>query len=567
MKYSQLVELYERVSGTTKRLEKTTFLANFLKQVKEEKEILYLLEGNVFPKYSDQKIGISTQLAIKALSKATGVNEKEITQKWKSLGDLGEVAQELSNKKRQTTLDNKQLTTQKVITNITGLTSFEGKGTVDKKISLISELLSQASPVEAKYLMRTLIGDLRIGIQESTIRDSLSEAFFPDNKDEAKLKIQQAFEHLNDSAEVFILTKKGLKNLEAIELQVGKPLKVMLAQKASTVAEGFEIVGKLAALEYKYDGFRLLINKDKQGVISMFTRRLENVTKQFPDVAKYVSTHVQAKTFMIDAEIVGYDPKTKKYLPFQSISQRIKRKYDIEKMAVEFPIEINVFDALYVNGESLLKTPFEERSKRVRKIVKSEKFKIVPAKQLITDDEEQAHEFYLQALKENQEGVMMKALDAEYKPGSRVGYMLKIKPEENDLDLVIVGGEYGTGKRAGWISSYILACKDGNEFLTIGRVGTGFKEREDQQGETGISFEELTNKLKPYITEENGREVKIKPKIIITVTYQEIQASQSYTSGFALRFPRFRLMRPDKGLNDIATLEEVKSEYKKQSKK
>ena len=538
-----------------------------MKQVKEEKEILYLLEGNVFPKYSDQKIGISTQLAIKALSKATGVNEKEITQKWKILGDLGEVAQELSNKKRQTTLDNKQLTTQKVITNITGLTSFEGKGTVDKKISLISELLSQASPVEAKYLMRTLIGDLRIGIQESTIRDSLSEAFFPDNKDEAKLKIQQAFEHLNDSAEVFILTKKGLKNLEAIELQVGKPLKVMLAQKASTVAEGFEIVGKLAALEYKYDGFRLLINKDKQGVISMFTRRLENVTKQFPDVAKYVSTHVQAKTFMIDAEIVGYDPKTKKYLPFQSISQRIKRKYDIEKMAVEFPIEINVFDALYVNGESLLKTPFEERSKRVRKIVKSEKFKIVPAKQLITDDEEQAHEFYLQALKENQEGVMMKALDAEYKPGSRVGYMLKIKPEENDLDLVIVGGEYGTGKRAGWISSYILACKDGNEFLTIGRVGTGFKEREDQQGETGISFEELTNKLKPYITEENGREVKIKPKIIITVTYQEIQASQSYTSGFALRFPRFRLMRPDKGLNDIATLEEVKSEYKKQSKK
>jgi DNA ligase-1 len=253
-------------------------------------------------------------------------------------------------------------------------------------------------------------------------------------------------------------------------------------------------------------------------------------------------------------------------VPFQNISQRIKRKYDIDKMAKELPVEVNVFDILYLDGESLMHHQFEQRSKTLHKIIKADKWKIVPAKQLITGSEKEAQRFYEQALKENQEGIMMKALNAEYKPGSRVGYMLKIKPEENDLDLAIVGGEYGTGKRAGWISSYILACKEKDKFLTIGKVGTGFKEK-DEHDKHGISFEELTKKLKPYIIEEKGREVTINPKIVITVTYQEIQASPSYTSGFALRFPRFKLIRPDKSPNDIATLEEIRKEYKKQIKR
>jgi len=563
MKYRQLAELYNSLESTTKRLKKTEILSEFLKKIPEEdKDVLYLLLGRVFPEYDKREIGISNQLTIKAIAKATGESSEEVVKKWKSVGDLGKVAEELAKHKKQSTLHSHEIDTKHVITNLRKLPALEGKGTVDKKISLITELLGAATPLEALYLARTLIGDLRIGIKESTIRDAMADAFFHEDKKEAVTKIASALETTNDIGEVFESAKKGLKELESSKISVGKPLKVMLAQKAKTIAEGFKIVGKPAAIEYKYDGFRMLINKDEKGKISIFTRRLENVTKQFPEVEKYVEKNIKAKTFIIDAEAVGYDGKTKIYQPFQSISQRIKRKYDIEKMQRDYPVELNVFDILYHDEKSLLKEPFKERSKFLRKILKSEKWKIVAAKQIITGDEKKTEAFYHEALKNNQEGVMMKNLEAEYKPGSRVGYMIKIKPEERDYDLVIIGAEYGTGKRAGWMSSFTLGCKHGKEFLEIGKVGTGIKEKADQ----GTSFAELTKKLKPLITSEKGREVKIKPKVVISITYQEIQKSPTYNSGFALRFPRVTALRPDRSPSDVETLEQIKKDYQKQGR-
>ncbi len=561
MKYSKLVEVYEALSSTTKRLEKTQILAHFLKQLDEkEKDVLYLLEGRIFPSHYEKNLGINSQIAIKTLSQSTGISTSDIVRKWRSTGDLGETAEELCKNKKQSTLFSKDLNVENIIENLRKLPEIEGKGAIDKKSQLIAELFSRSSGKEAKYLMRTLLSDLRIGIKESTIRDALAEAFYPENKKEAIEKIASALETSNDIGEVFIRSKRGLKELDSTKLKVGTALKVMLAQKAKNIEEGFKTVGKPAAIEYKYDGFRLLINKDEHSNVSMFTRRLENVTKQFPEVAEYVKKYVKGSSFIIDSEVVGYDGKTHEYLPFQSISQRIKRKYDIEEVRAKFPIELNVFDILYYENKSLLKEPFKKRSQLLRKIIKSEKWKIIPAKQIITDNEKEAEKFYKEALKNNQEGVMMKNLEAEYKPGSRVGYMLKIKPSENDLDLVIVGAEYGTGKRGGWLSSFILACKHEGNFLEIGRVSTGLKEKEEQ----GVSFIELTNLLKPLITEDEGRIVKVQPKIVVSVTYQEIQRSPSYSSGFALRFPRFRALRPDRGLHDIASLSEIKKEYDKQ---
>ncbi len=563
MKYLKLAELYDELGGTTKRLKKISLLAEFLKKLSpEDKDVLYLLLGRIYPEYDKREIGISNQLTIKAIAKATGESSAEIVKKWKSLGDLGKVAEELAKHKKQSTLHSREIDTKHVIVNLRKLPGLEGKGTVDKKISLITELLISATPLEALYLARTIIGDLRIGIKESTIRDAMAEAFFHEEKKEAAAKIASALETTNDIGEVFESAKKGIKELESSKISVGKPLKVMLAQKEKTIADGFKTVGKPAAVEYKYDGFRMLINKDEKGKISIFTRRLENVTKQFPEVEKYVEKNIHAKTFIIDAEAVGYDGKTKIYQPFQSISQRIKRKYDIEKMQKDYPVELNVFDVLYLDGKSLLKEPFRERSKLLRKILKSEKWKIVAAKQIITSDEKKTEEFYKKALHENQEGVMMKNLDAEYKPGSRVGYMIKIKPEERDYDLVIIGAEYGTGKRAGWLSSFTLGCRHGADFLEIGKVGTGIKEKADE----GVSFEELTKKLKPLVTEEKGREVKVKPKVVVSVTYQEIQKSPTYSSGFALRFPRVTALRPDRSASDAETLEQIQKDYEKQGR-
>ena len=565
MQYKKLAKFYEEVSSTTKRLEKIKILSKFLKQIHEsDKEVLYLLLGDIYPEYDERRTGVSNQLAIKSISKATGAEKKEVVSEWKSIGDLGKVAEKLSKHKTQSTLHKKILSTEKVIENLRKLPELEGKGTVNKKISLITELLTSASPLESLYLTRTLIGDLRIGVKESTIRESMLAAFFSDkDKKETSKKIQDAIDKSNDIVAVFEIVRKGkIKDLEKVLLEVGKPIKAMLAQKTKNIHEGFKALGKPCAVEYKYDGFRLIIHK-KNNDVKLFTRRLENVTKQFPEVVGYVKKHVKGKSFILDSEAVGFDKKTREYKSFQSISQRIRRKYDIDKLKEELPVEINVFDILYYNGKSLLNEAFEKRTALIKRIIRSRKYKIIHAKQIITSNEKKAETFYKKALRDNQEGVMMKNLKAEYNPGSRVGHMLKVKPEERDLDLVIIGAEYGTGKRSGWMSSFILACKDGKKYLEIGKVGTGIKEKQEKQGTT---FEELTKKLTPLIIKEKGKSVQLKPKIIVSITYQEIQKSPNYNSGFALRFPRFTALRTDKPLSEITTLEEIKKDFENQKR-
>jgi len=567
MNYKNLAEVYEDLSATPKRLEKTEILSKFIKKISEsDKDVMYLLIGSVFPEYSEKRIGISNQLAIQALSKSTGTDKSEVIKSWKKLGDLGKVAEELTKHKKQSTLRSHTLTTKKVLENLQKLPELVGKGTVSKKLSLITELLTSASPVEAKYLIRTLIGDLRIGVQESTIRDAMNKAFF-ENKKESASKIQRALDRANDIGAVFVMAKKRkIKELESVGIEVGKPIKVMLAQKAKDIPDGFRQVGKPCAIEYKYDGFRMLIHK-KGKELKLFTRRLENVSKQFPEVVDYINKYVKGKEFILDSEAVGYDAKTKEYQPFQHISQRIRRKYDIEKLQKELPVEINVFDILYYNGKSQIDIPYKDRAKLVRKIVKKHPYKIIPSKLIITGDGKKAGKFYKAALRDNQEGIMMKNLESVYQPGKRVGHMLKVKPEERDLDLVIVGAEYGTGKRSGWMSSFILGCKGKKkgEFLEIGKVGTGIKEKAQKES-GGISFAELTKKLSKYIIEEKGRKVKIKPKIVVSVTYQEIQRSPNYNSGWALRFPRFTALRPDRSASDAADLKEVEKDFKAQKR-
>jgi DNA ligase-1 len=569
MLYKKLAELYESLGNTTKRLEKIDILSKFLEHLPDEdREIIYLIEGNIYPEYDERRIGISNQLAIKAISRATGINSKKVVQEWKKIGDIGEVAKKLTSEKKQRTLASHTLTTKKVLENLRKLPELEGKGTIDKKLALITELLTSAEPIEALYLTRTLIGDLRIGTQESTIRESLAKAFF-ENIDEAPEKIQEAIDKSNDTAEVFDYCKKRkLKELEKISMQIGKPIKAMLAQKVSTIEEGFKALGKPCAIEYKYDGFRMIIHK-KNSEVKLFTRSLENVTAQFPEVVGYIKQFVKGNSFILDSEAVGYDKKTKKYTSFQNISQRIRRKYHIEKLQEELPVEVNVFDILFYNGKSLLDKPFEERAKLVRVIVKNHPYKIISSKQIITSDGDTAKEFYKEALKNNQEGVMMKNLKAPYKPGRRVGNMLKMKPEEKDLDLVITGAEYGKGKRSKWFSSFIISCKGDKfgEYLEIGKVGTGIVEKEESKSNNEkVSFSELTEKIKPLIEKEEKERVYIKPKIIVSINYQEIQKSPNYNSGWALRFPRITKLRPDKHLSEIADLNEIEKDFSNQKR-
>jgi DNA ligase-1 len=575
MLYEKLSKTYKELESTTKRLKKTDILAEFLISLSEkDAEVIYLIIGNVFPSYDPRNMGISEQLVIKALGKATGNSKEKINNKWKTIGDLGEIAEKLVSGKSQSTLHSNILKTDKVLKNLRKIPELEGEGTISRKIGLITELLTSAKPIEAKYLVRTILRDLRIGVQESTIRDALVKAFFKESeKKQAKDKIQSALDKSNDLGKIFALSKKSsFDSLDKVSIEIGKPLKVMLAQKTPTIRDGFEAVGKPAAIEYKYDGFRLLINKDENEKVSLFTRRLENVTKQFPEVAEYIKKYVKGKSFILDSEAVGFNKKTKEYKPFQEISQRIKRKHNIQELQKKLPIEVNVFDMIYLNGKSYLKEPFKERSKKLREIIENKKYKIIASKQIITDDEKKAKEFYKKALEENQEGVMIKNLESIYQPGSRVGHMLKIKPEERDLDLVITGAEWGKGKRSGWLTSFFISClnKSNSEedYKEIGKVATGLKEKKSENGkENDITYKELTEKIKPLVKKEHGRKVEIKPEIVLSVTYQEIQKSPTYSSGFALRFPRFTSLRSDRKPGDISTLEEIKADYKGQTEK
>lgn len=565
MKYTEFVEVYDELYGTRKKLEKRDILARFLRKLKDEgkSEWIYLLKGRVVPDYDPREIGISRQLAIKALSRALGINDKEIYERYRKVGDLGEITEELVGMRRQKGLFRGELTVKKVFENLRRLMDIEGKGTVDKKLGLISELLSHANGKEAKYIIRTTLGDLRIGVADGILRDAIAEAFFHGEEGMAK-EVQRAYDLSNDFADVFDAASKGRKDLESVAISLGKPINVMLAVKVENIEEAFNMCGKPAAFEYKYDGFRVVVSK-RGDEVRLFTRRLEDVTRQFPDVVKAIKQNVKGKSFILDGEVVGYDPKTKRYMPFQAISQRIRRKYHIERLMEELPVEINIFDVIYHDGESVMAEPFDKRRKIVEKIVRTREKVIRPAVQIVTDDAERAEEFYQRALDEGEEGVIVKNLKAPYTQGRRVGFMAKLKPEVKDMDLVIVGAEYGSGKRGGWLTSYYVACRDGGKFLDVGKVSSGLKEKSEINGkeQEGTTYEEMTKLLRSLVKEEKGRYVSVKPEIVVSVTYQDIQKSPAYSSGYALRFPRITAYRPDRKKEDITTLEEIEKEAKK----
>ena len=587
MDYIKLTEYYQKLESTSKRLEKTYIIYQLLREIKKEQDvspIISLLTGKVFPAWDERKIGFSDKLVIKALAVSTGNSAEKIVKLFSKTGDLGLVAEELTKDKKQTTLTTRKLTVDLVYNKIRELAELEGEGTVNKKVGFISELLTSASPIESKFIVRTILEQLRVGVAEGTIRDAIMWCFF---SDKIKLKydqetneleipkehqaeynniseiIQHGYDLTNDFSEVFkIIKEEGIKSLEKIKLKAGKPLNVMLFQKAKDIQEAFEIVGKPCVFEFKFDGFRLQCHCNN-GKITLYTRRLENVTKQFPDVVEILRKNVKAENYILDAEAIGIDPKTKKWLPFQAVSQRIKRKYDIEDLAKKIPVMLHVFDIVSYNNESLLEAPFNRRRHVIEKIIKEVPEKIAPAKQIVTDKLEEAEKFYKESLELGNEGVMVKNLSSPYKPGSRVGYGVKIKPILETLDLVIVKAEHGEGKRAGWFTSYTVACYDEKKenLLEIGKVSTGVKEKEQEEE---ITYDGITKLLKPSITETNGKEVSVNPKIIIEVAYEEIQKSTGYSSGYGLRFPRIIRVRFDKKLNDINTIKEINNIYENQ---
>jgi len=566
MEYSALAGKYEKLESVSSKLTKTDIIAEFLKSISfdELSRIVLLLQGRVFPSYSENELGIATQMMIKAISKASGLSASKVEDVFKKTGDLGLTAEQCVKKKTQSSLLKKKLTVDHVFENLQKLAAITGEGSQDKKLSLIAELIISAKPNEAIYVVRTILGELRIGAAEGIIRDAIAKAFLVDekftkeDKERAAEAVDYAWSILSDFGEVAQISKeRGIAGLKRVKIQLGKPIQVMLGLAAENIEDVVKEFGEVIA-EYKYDGMRVVIEK-KGNHFWLFTRRQEDVTKQFPDIVEFAKRCLKAEECIVEGEALGIDAKTGYPLPFQALSQRVHRKYDIEKMVREIPIQVNIFDATYVNGKSFFNEPLIERRKTLSKILHPIKDKFQLANYIVTSDVKRLEQFYEDAKKEKQEGLMLKVPSAHYVFGRHVGTMYKIKGVMENLDLVVISATWGEGIRAKWLTSYELACRDPNtgKFLSCGFMSTGLNEEE---------YEKLTKELKKIIVSEKGKIVITKPKIVLEVAYQEIQKSPNYESGYGLRFPRFVKFRFEKGPEEVDTLERVRKLYVSQGR-
>ncbi len=564
MDYSELAEVYEELEKVSSKLKKTELLAELFKRTPaiDLRMVVLLVRGIVYSKAEQLELGIASQMMMRAIGKAAGFTNDAIEGIFKRTGDLGLAAEECLKSKKQATLLKKKLTVNFVFENLQRLATLTGSGSQERKLSLIVELIVSAKPIEARYIVRTILGELRVGVAEGLIKDAIVDAFLlKDKNKEEKERATEAVDHawniISDFGEIAKIAKeKGVDGLGRVKVHIGRSIQVMLGEKAESIEDVVKDFGNVMA-EYKYDGARIQCHK-KDEKIWLFTRRLEDVTKQFPDIVELCRKALKAKECIVEGEALGIDKKTGTPLPFQVLSQRIHRKHEIEKMVKEIPVQVNLFDVVFVDGHTLFDKPLIERRKILEKIVKEIPGKFQLTKHIISDDVKELEKFYQEALKSKQEGLFLKVIASPYVFGRHVGGWYKIKPLMESLDLVIVGATWGEGSRANWLTSYVLAARDPDtgKFLPCGMMSTGLTEDE---------YKNMTEMLKPLIEFEKGKNVTIKPKIVIEVGYQEIQKSTNYESGFALRFPRFvRDRTVDKGPDEADTIGRVKKLFESQ---
>ena len=548
MKYENLVNVYEKLNNTTKRLEKTEILSNFLKTVDSEllPPVTLMCLGKVFPSWSEEEQGIGDKLVMKAVADVAGVSVDEVEDKVRDEGDIGAASEVLVKNKKQMTFFSQPLTIEFVYNNLRKLTKISGNRSTSRKISIILELLSSAGAVESKYICRTIVEQLRIGVGEGIIRDGIAGAFGID-----KDVVERAAMLTNDLGLVAKVAKdEGAEGLQKLNLRAGRPVKLMLAQLSEGIDISINEMG-LALCETKYDGIRCQIHKHN-GEVTLFTRRLENITKAIPEIVEAIETAFPDSDFIVEGEIIA--TRNGEPLSFQHILRRVRRKYNIKETMENIPVELYLYDLLYYK-EPLIDNPIKTRRETLESIVNTTDM-IHLSKLVLCGPEniDDAKELFEESIKGGHEGIMIKNAYEPYIPGIRGKKMLKYKAEPENLDVVVVGGTKGIGKRGEFIGSYLIALQDEDENLKpIAQVGTGLS---DEQ------LENLTEKMEEYKISQKGTKITVEPKIIFEVAYSEIVKSPEYEGGYSLRFPVVKRIREDKGLKDIDTIERLESLYK-----
>jgi DNA ligase 1 len=582
MYFSELAETFEKMEKTSSRLELTDYLVHVLKRstIQTIDKIIYLIQGKLGPDYQSKELGVAERVVIKSLALASGYSVKYIQIKYNKSGDLGDVAYDLLKNKFQTTLSYEKLTIEKVYETLIKISKLSGAGSIDLKLKYINSLLNNSTNLESKFILKLILGNLRLGIADFTILDAISISFTGEKKNRKIL--ERAYNVSSDLGNIARLLFGGsLNEVESIPISLFIPVRPMLAERASDANDALKkMSGKICYAEYKIDGERIQIHKsDKK--IELFTRSLENVTNNFSDIVDEFKK-INTKDLIAEGEIVSIDIQTGKFLPFQSLMHR-RRKYKIDEAIKDYPVILNLFDLLFYDNEDKTNLPFFKRRRILEEIISFENEKIKLITQTKVTEIEELDRFMVKAIEEGCEGLMLKNSESPYRAGAREWAWIKLKKEYSNklldtLDLTIVGAAYGKGRRVGNYGAFLLAAYEPEKdtFFTICKVGTGF---------TDEILEEISKRLKQHVIKNkhprvNSGELKIdvwfEPKLVIEIFSPEITLSPLYTTsinkikkgyGLALRFPKFTgKIREDKNAEDSTTITEIENIYNKQLK-
>ncbi len=551
--FAKLCQNVEAVPGS---LEKIDLVAAFLADLDEAELSVAcgFIMGTLFPPSLDLVMGVGPRILYEALAKACGCPAEQISEMLRATGDPGLVAAGIVEKRRPLGFaafqEAEPLSIKDVYERFVAIARVSGKRSQDIKVKNLQFLFSQADSLEARYIARLAIEDMRIGIGEGGVRDAVARAFSKSGADAEK--VERAYNLTNDMGLVAVAARRG--TLAKLSVMINHPIKMMLASLGESISSALGEIGT-AAVEWKYDGARVQIHKEGENV-AVFSRRMENVTASMPEIV-LAARQITAKSAILDGEAVaiGKDGRPK---AFQEILKRFRRKYNVEKLAAQIPLRLFLFDLIYLDGKSVTHLPLTERRALLEKITTQNpaSFALL-ADQVLSDSVEAVEEIYRQALAAGHEGLILKNPSSVYAPGKRGKNWLKIKPVMETLDLVVIGAKWGEGRRASFLGSYRLGCRDTatGDLLDMGYVATGL---------TDEALAELTSMFRELILLEKGMEVEIKPAVIFEVAYEEIQRSPNYSSGYALRFPRMVAVRDDKSLEEADSLERVVSLYKGQ---
>ena len=583
MKYSIIAEAYERIEATTKRLEMTDLLVDLLKATPKEiiDKVAYLTQGQIYPDFMGIEIGVAERLAIQALTRTSGARESEIEEDLKKTGDIGETAQNFIAKKKQVTFFQQPLTVQRVYEVLDKMAKTSGSGAVDLKLSLLAGLLAAATPEEAKYIMRTVTGNLRLGIADMTVLDALAIAY--GGSKEAREHVERAYNICSDLGRVAkTIAEKGLEEIKEFQVSINEPIRPMLAERLPSSEEILEKLGGKCAAEYKYDGERLQAHKQGNNV-TLYSRRLENISRQYPDAIELFKNNVKAKEAILECECVAVDLDTGEMRPFQELMHR-RRKYEIQKAIQEYPVSLFMFEALYIDGNDLTLKPYSTRRKALEKTIKQND-RVKLANSIIANNNAELEKFFQEAIENGCEGLVCKSIakDSVYQAGARgwlwIKYKRDYKSEMTDtVDLVIIGAFYGRGKRAGMYGALLLAAynPDNDTFETVTKCGTGFTD-EDLSKLPSMMQKHTVPHKHARVSSVLEADVWFEPAISIEVLGAEITLSPIHTcamnsvrkgSGLAIRFPRFTgNYRLDKSAEDATTSTEILEMYNNQLKK